>query len=240
MSGLVEGVAVDVRRLHESWMALFFPRQRTEESQVLGKWTPETTSGMVAYRAWSALGALFVLVGYPLALAGVVLRYLAWSADSTSTRLGLLGTLFLAVLAWGALAAASYFRFTFSGFIAMVAAALVATACAGLAFLFSQVGGRATTVLAAYPAAVTALFLPPVVAAFYSPALGDVVFGGSESVAAWFLDNVLALGGVNDYLRTEYDLTGVAYVAMWLAVSIPLGWLVGILVSLANAARPTA
>ncbi|WP_227134835.1 hypothetical protein [Halorubellus salinus] len=240
MSGLVEGVAVDVRRLHESWMALFFPRQRTEESRVLGKWTPETTSGMVAYRAWGALGALFVLVGYPLALAGVVLRYLAWSADSTSTRLGLLGTVFLALLAWGVLAAASYFRFTFGGFLAMVVAAVVATACAGLAFLFSQVGGRGTTVFAAYPAAVTALFLPPVVAAFYSPALGDVVFGGSESVAAWFLDNVLALGGINEYLRTEYDLTGVAYVAMWLAVSVPLGWIVGILVSLANAARPTA
>jgi hypothetical protein len=239
MSGLVEGVRVDVRRLHESWMALFFPRQRTEESRVLGKWTPETTSGMLAYRAWSVIGALFVLVGYPLALAGVVARYLAWSADSTSTRLGLLGTVFMAVLAWGALTVASYLRFSFDGFLAVLAAAFVATVCAALAFVFSQVGGRKTTVLAAYPSAMTALFLPPVVAAFYSPTLGAVVFGGSESLAAWFLDNVLALGGINDYLRTQYDLTGVAYVLMWLAVSIPLGWLVGVLVSLANAARPT-
>jgi hypothetical protein len=239
MSGFVEGVRVDVRRLHESWMALFFPRQRTEESRVLGKWMPETTSDVLAYRAWSALGALFVLVGYPLALAGVVARYLAWSADSTSTRLGLLGTVFLAVVAWGALTVASYLRFSFDGFVAVLAAALVGTVCAALAFVFSQVGGRATTVLAAYPSAVTALFLPPVVAAFYSPTLGTVVFGGSESVAAWFLDNVLALGGINDYLRTQYDLTGVAYVLMWLAVSIPLGWIVGLLVSLANAARPT-
>jgi len=220
-------------------MALFFPRQRSEDATVLGKWTPETTSGMLAYRAWSALGALFVLVGYPLALVGVVARYLAWSVDSTSTRLGLLGTLFVAMLAWGALTVASYFRFTFDGFLAVLAAALVATVCAGLAFACSQVGGRGTTVLLAYPAAVTAVFLPPVVAAFYSPALGEFVFGGSESIAAWFLDNVLALGGVNEYLRTQYDLTGLAYVLMWLAVSVPLGWLLGGLVTLANAARPT-
>jgi hypothetical protein len=239
MSGFAEGLRVDVRRLYESWMALFFPRQRTEESRVLGKWTPETTTDMLAYRTWGALGALFVLVGYPLALAGVVARYLAWSADSTSTRLGLAGTVFLAVLAWGALTVASYIRFSFDGFLAVLAAALVATVCAALAFLFSQVGGRGTTVLAAYPSAVTAVFLPPVVAAFYSPTLGTVVFGGSESVAAWFLDNVLALGGINDYLRTRYDLTGLAYVLMWLGVSIPLGWVLGVLVTLANAARPT-
>jgi hypothetical protein len=239
MSGLAEGVRIDVRRLHESWMALFFPRQRTEESQVLGKWTPETTTGMAAYRVWGALGALFVLFGYPLALFGVVVRYLARQVDSTQTRLGLAGTLVLAILVWGGLTVASYFRFSFSGFVAVGAAGVVATTCAGLAVLFARVGGRGTTVLLAYPSAMTALFLPPVVAAFYSPTLGEVVFGGSTSIAIWFLDNVLALGGINDYLRTQYDLTGVAYVLMWLAVAVPLGWLVGAFVTLANAARPT-
>jgi len=29
MTGVVEGVRVDLRRLHESWMELFFPRQRS-------------------------------------------------------------------------------------------------------------------------------------------------------------------------------------------------------------------
>jgi len=120
----------------------------------------------------------------------------------------------------------------------VLAAAVVATTCAGLGFVFSQVGGRGTTIALAYPSAMTAVFLPPVVAAFYSPALGEVVFGGSENIAKWFLDNVLALGGINEYLRSQYDLTGIAYVLMWLAISVPLGWFVGGLVALANTARP--
>jgi hypothetical protein len=239
MTGVVEGIRVDVRRLHESWMELFFPRQRTENASVLGKWEPETTSGKLAYRTWSVLGAIAVAVGYPLALVGVIARSLAAGADSTATRLGLAGTLGFAILVWGLLTVASYFRFSFSGFLAVLAAALVATICAGLAYLFTKAGGRLTTVLLAYPSAMTAIFLPPVVAAFYSPALGDVVFTGSENLAAWFLDNVFALGGINDYLRSEYDLTGVAYVLMWLGVSIPVGWFVGVLVTLANAARPS-
>ncbi|NHN42610.1 hypothetical protein G9C85_13365 [Halorubellus sp. JP-L1] len=238
MTGVVEGARVDLRRLHESWMELFFPRQRSENASVLGKWKPETTSGMVAYRAWSVFGALAVALAYPFALFGVMARHGVRAVDSTTTRLGLLGTLFVAVLVWGALTVGAYFRFTFSGFLAVLVAAVVATTCAGLAYVFSKVGGRITTIVLAYPAAMTAVFLPPVVAAFYSPTLGDVVFGGSESIAIWFLDNVLALGGINDYLRSQYDLTGVAYVLMWLGISVPLGWFLGVLVALANTVRP--
>jgi predicted permease len=238
MTGVVEGVRVDLRRLHESWMELFFPRQRSENASVLGKWKPETTTGAAAYRVWAIVGALAVGFAYPFALFGVIARSLARGVDSTTTRLGLLGTVFLAVLVWGALTVGAYFRFTFSGFLAVLAAAVVATTCAGLGFVFSQVGGRGTTIALAYPSAMTAVFLPPVVAAFYSPALGEVVFGGSENIAKWFLDNVLALGGINEYLRSQYDLTGIAYVLMWLAISVPLGWFVGGLVALANTARP--
>jgi len=187
---------------------------------------------------WAIVGALAVGFAYPFALFGVIARSLARGVDSTTTRLGLLGTVFLAVLVWGALTVGAYFRFTFSGFLAVLAAAVVATTCAGLGFVFSQVGGRGTTIALAYPSAMTAVFLPPVVAAFYSPALGEVVFGGSENIAKWFLDNVLALGGINEYLRSQYDLTGIAYVLMWLAISVPLGWFVGGLVALANTARP--
>lgn len=239
MTGLVEGVRVDLRRLHESWMELFFPRQRSENASVLGKWKPETTAGSVAYGAWAVVGGLAVAVAYPLALFGVVARSLVRGADSTTTRLGLLGTVVLALIVWGALTVGAYFRFTFRGFLAVLVAAVVATVCAGLGYVLSKVGGRGTTIALAYPSAMTALFLPPVVAAFYSPALGAVVFAGSENIAIWFLDNVFALGGINEFLRSQYDLSGVAYVLMWLGISIPLGWFVGGLVALANAARPT-
>lgn len=238
MAGFVEAVGVDLKRLHETWMELFFPRQRGAADSVLGKWKPETTGGKLAYTGWSVVGALAVALVYPFALAGVAARYNAYRLDDLSSALGLAGTVLLVAVLWGALSAAAWVRFTFTGFLAVVAAAGVATLSTALALAFSRVGGRGTTVLLAYPFATTAVFLPPVVAAFYSPALGELVFTESESLAIWFLDNVFAVGGINDYLRTEYDLTGVAYVLLWLGVSVPLGWALGVLVTLANLIRP--
>jgi hypothetical protein len=239
MAGFVEAVGVDLKRLHETWMELFFPRQRGGDQSVLGKWKPETTSDRLAYNGWAAVGALFVALAYPFALAGVVARYNAYRLDDLSSALGVVGTVLLVALLWGALSAAAWVRFTFTGFLAVAAAAGVATLSTALALAFARVGGRVTTVVLAYPFATTAVFLPPVVAAFYSPVLGELVFTESESLAIWFLDNVFAVGGINEYLRTEYDLTGVAYVLLWLGVSVPLGWALGVLVTLANLIRPT-
>ncbi|WP_458186090.1 hypothetical protein [Haladaptatus sp. NG-WS-4] len=53
----------------------------------------------------------------------------------------------------------------------------------------------------------------------------------------WLLDNVLTYGDVNDYLRTRYALEGLAYVGMWFGIAVPLGWLLGFLVTLANLMR---
>jgi hypothetical protein len=239
MAGFVGAVGVDLKRLHETWMELFFPRQRGADQSVLGKWKPETTSGKLAYNGWAAVGALAVALVYPFALAGVVARYNAYRLDDLAAALGVVGTVLLVALLWGGLSAAAWVRFTFTGFLAVVAAAGVATLSTALALGFARVGGRVTTVVLAYPFATTAVFLPPVVAAFYSPALGELVFAESESLAIWFLDNVFAVGGINEYLRTEYDLTGVAYVLLWLGVSVPVGWALGVLVTLANLVRPT-
>ncbi len=239
MTGLVGEIRFDLQRLHETWMELLFPRQRLGGNSVLGKWKPSTASGKVAYRGWGAVGVLVVALLYPFALTGVVARYVAYNLDDFSEYLGLVGSVLFVALAWGALSALARFQFSFAGFLAVAAAAVVATVSAGLAVLFSRVGGRGTSILLAYPLAMTAVFLPPVVAAFYSPTLGKVVFTESESLAIWFLDNVVAVGGINDYLRTQYDLTGIAYILVWLGVSVPLGWLVGVLVSLSEVVRPT-
>ncbi|WP_435360963.1 hypothetical protein [Haloarchaeobius sp. DFWS5] len=239
MAGVVDEIRVDLIRLHETWMELVFPRQRTSGSSVLGKWKPSTTGETVAYRGWGALGALLVALAYPFALFGVVARWGVYNVDDFSEYLGLIGSVLLVAVLWGALSALARFQFSTEGFIAVAAAATVATLSAALAVVFSRVGGRITSIVVAYPLAMTAVFLPPVVAAFYSPTLGEVVFTESESIAAWFLDNVVAVGGINEYLRTQYDLTGVAYIGMWLAVSIPLGWLLGVLVTLAEIVRPS-
>lgn len=236
--GLVGAIKVDLRRFHDGWMELLYPRQRDAYHTVLGKWKPKTRRGRIGYRAWASLGAPIVALLYPLVLLGFVIRYHARAIDGTAARLGLLGVILVSVVIWGALTVVAHVRFSTEGFLAVFAAGVVATVSAALAVLFTRIGGRTTTVLLAYPFGMNALFLPPVVAAFYSPALASVVFPGSETVAIWILDTLLHVGGINEYLRAHYTLEGVGYVAMWTAVAVPLGWVLGILVTLADVVRP--
>jgi len=237
--GITGALRVDLRRLHESWMELVFPRQRGTGHSVLGKWTPNTTSGWVAYRLWSALGVPFVAVLYPLALFGFMARFYSRRIDRVAAGLGVAGVVVIATVVWGALTVLAHLRFTRTGFLAVLAAGILATLAAGAATVFSRMGGRGTSVLLAYPAAMTAIFLPPVAAALYSPALGDLILPGSESVAIWVLDTLLDVGGLNEYLRDQYQLAGAAYLGMWFGIAVPLGWLLGALVTLAELVRPS-
>ncbi|WP_121821909.1 hypothetical protein [Halostella salina] len=236
--GLLRAITVDLRRLHETWMEIVFPRQRGSAHSVLGKWTPNTTTGWVGYRLWGALGMLAVALLYPLALVGFMTRFYARKADGTATRIGILGVVAVSVVVWGALTVFARLRFSFTGFVAVAAAGGVATVSAVLAVVFSRVGGRKTTVFLGYPFGMTAIFLPPVVAALYSPVLADTIFPQSESLAIWLLDNVLYVGGINEYLRSQYSLSGVGYVGMWFGIAVPLGWLLGGVVTLADLIRP--
>lgn len=237
-TGIAGAVQYDLKRLHESWMALFFPRQRSDQSGVLGKWQPSTTTGTVAYRAWSAVGTLVVALLYPLTLFGFATRYYTRRIDGTATKLGVVGVVVLALLAWGGLTALARLRFSTQGFLAVGAAGGVATVSAALAYLTGTRGGRVSTVALAYPFAMTAVFLPPVVAALYSPTLSDIIFPNSYSLAVWILDNPLDLWGINAFLREQFTLEGANYVAMWFGLSVPIGWLLGVLVSLADLVRP--
>lgn len=236
--GLLDAIRIDLVRLHETWMELVFPRQ-LDPSSVLGKWKPETTLQRLSYRLWGALGVPLVALSYPLLLLGFATRFYASKLDSATARLGILGVVLLSVVVWGGLTAVAYLRqFSTDGVVAVLAAGLVATIAAALAVVFSRVGGRLTSVALAYPAGVTALFLPPVVAALYSPTLGDVVFPGSTNLAVWILDNLLTVGGLNTFLREQFQLEGVAYVGMWFGIAVPLGWLLGSVVALADLIRP--
>jgi hypothetical protein len=237
-TGLIDGIRIDVARLHATWMELLFPRQ-LNPSNVLGRWEPETGGQKLAYYGWAALGAPLVVFAYPLLLLGFATRFYARKLDSATTRIGIVGVVLLAALTWGLLTVAAWLRqFSFDGLVAVAAAGGVATISAGLAMVFSKRGGRGTSVVLAYPAAMTALFLPPVVAALYSPALADILTG-STSLAIWILDNVLTIGGINTFLRNRFTLQGPAYVLMWLGISVPLGWMFGSFVALANVIRPS-
>ena len=220
-------------------MELVFPRQRGSGHSVLGKWTPNTTPGWIAYRLWGALGVPVVAVLYPLALLGFMARFYSRRIDRVAAGLGVIGVVVLAAVLWGALTVVAHYQFSTRGFLAVLAAGIIATVAAGAAAGFTHVGGRGTSVLLAYPSAMTAIFLPPVAAALFSPTLASLVLPGSESLAIWLLDNVLYVGGLNDYLRSQYRLAGAAYLGMWFGLSVPLGWLLGVLVTLADLVRPS-
>ena len=235
--GLLGAVRIDMTRLHETWMEVVFPRQ-LDPGHVLGKWKPESGAQKAGYYLWGVLGLLPVLVGYPLLLVGFGTRYYAAKLDSAATRLGIIGAIVLSVVVWGGLSALARFQLSTEGFMAVLAASAVATVAAAAAVFFARVGGRATSVLLAYPSAMTALFLPPVVAALYEPTLGEIIFPNSEELAIWILDTVLVVGGLNDLLRDQFALEGIGYVLMWFGLSVPLGWGLGVLVALANLVRP--
>ncbi|GAB7095007.1 hypothetical protein JCM30237_21600 [Halolamina litorea] len=236
-TGLIDAIRIDVARLHATWMELLFPRQ-LNPSSVLGRWQPESGAQKVSYYGWAALGLPLVVIGYPLLLLGFATRYYAGKLDSATTRLGIVGVVGLAAVVWGLLTVGAWLRqFSTDGLIAVAAAGGVATVAAALAYVFSSRGGRLTSVLFAYPAAMTALFLPPVVAALYSPALAGVLTG-STNLAIWILDNVLTVGGLNQIIRDNFALRGPAYVAMWFGIAVPLGWLLGGVVALADVIRP--
>ena len=118
---------------------------------------------------------------------------------------------------------------------------------AGLAAGFSKIGGRFVSVVFAYPFAMTAIFLPPVVAGLLTPSISNLVLDPSYDLAVWILDTFLSVGGINETLRGAFDLetfgeqwgvAGLGYVLMWLGISVPLGWFLGVLVALANLIRP--
>ncbi|MFW6385340.1 MAG: hypothetical protein ACOCY7_04305 [Halodesulfurarchaeum sp.] len=237
---LLGAIRTDLRRLHDGWMRLLFRRHRSDPHPVLGSWKPSSGGRLLGYRLWSVLGMPLVVLLYPVALAGFAIRYYARGIDRYAARVGLLGVLLTLIVVWGGLTVGAYFRgISTDGLIAVAAAGGVATVSGVLARLFSKWDGRPVTVLLAYPFGVTAVFLPPVVAALYSETLASVVFSRSDVLAIWILDSLLAFGGLNTYLRETFELVGIAYVGMWFGIAIPVGWALGLVVSLADLVRPS-
>jgi len=239
--GIVGGIQIDLKRLHETWMELVYPRQRGADDTVLGKWTPDSQFGMVLYRLWSIVGVPVIALVYPLVLFGAFLRFQTRRVDSTATRLGVVGVVLLSIVAWGLLIALARFRLDLAtgGITAIVAASGVATLSAALAVFTRRIDGRFVTVLLSYPFGVTAIFLPPVVAALFSPAVADTVIPLSDELARWLLFNVMDAIGAGDYLRANFEREGIAHAVIWLGISVPLGWVIGTLVTLADLVRPT-
>lgn len=238
--GLLGAIGIDLRVLHETWMGLLFPRQRDVRNTALGKWRPETTGQTVAYYLWGLLGLLLVTPVYPLLLAGYFVRYQTRKVGAAGVRLGFLGIVALFALVWGGLTATVAVQssaFQDGAVTALAVASGVAVVSAALSFLCWRVDGRPTTILLAYPFAVTAVFLPPVVAAlFYEPL--DGIIQWSDNIARWVTTEGPDPFGVVEYLETNFERQDEDHVLIWFAASFPVGWALGLLVTLADIIRP--
>ncbi|MFB6218996.1 MAG: hypothetical protein ABEH77_07460 [Halobacteriaceae archaeon] len=235
-SWLLAAVRFDLKRLLAVWRALVFPRQ-LDPHPVHGPWRPGSAGEHAAFWLWSAVGAPLVLAVYPPAVLGFGVRYVVRKVSRSAAALGAFTAVALVALVWGGLSVVAWFRFPVVGFRAVVAASVAATVSAALTIGFARLDGRPVTVLLAYPFAVSTFVLPPTTAALYSPALGDLL-ATSETLAIWLLDNVLTVGNLNAYIREQFALRGAGFIGMWFAISVPVGWVLGLLVALADAIRP--
>lgn len=237
--GMLDALKFDVVVLHETWMDIIWPRQRGASDTVLGKYRPEETGELLLYRLWWALGVPVVAVLYPLLLCGYFVRFQARKINVTADKLGLVGVVVLFTVLWGGLVAAVYFGFssTFSTveIIAIGAAGGVAVVSSALSYGCWQLAGRKTTVLLAYPFAMTAIFLPPVVAGVLHPVLEDLIIARSDELARWLFQNGPDV--ITDPLG-RFDRQESHHIIIWFVFSFPVGWVLGSLVTLADFIRP--
>ncbi|SEW26847.1 hypothetical protein [Halobacterium jilantaiense] len=232
-------VQTDLSVLHDAWLDFGF-RSRRDHHPALGEWAPSSAAGRVAFWLWSALGVPLIVALYPFVLVGFAVRFSVRTLFRTAVSLGWLGVAIAATVVWSAFTAGVWLLdVPLVGVRAVAAGGAVAVPAAVLSLTVARRGGRLSTVLLAYPLGVTALCLPPVVAAFYWPPLADRVFPSSYALAVWLLDNPLSAAGVASVLREEFRLAGVGYVWMWAGIATVAGWTLGALVTLADFVRPT-
>lgn len=240
ISAIVSAIRADIRFLHESWMGVIFPHQREGGHPVLGRYRPKTLWKLLIYWMWAAIGIPISIAIYPFVLIGFAIRTATIALSLTAARLGIFGVVIVVGIVWGLLAVLAFFQLETTEFLAVGAAAAVATVAAGAAVVAHDTGGRVTTVAFAYPAGVTAIFLPPIVAALLWEPLGEILLPASDQLAIFILDELLFVFGLNELIRELFDLEGIWFLAMWLALSLVIGWALGILVTLADTVRPRA
>jgi Ni,Fe-hydrogenase I cytochrome b subunit len=82
----------------------------------------------------------------------------------------------------------------------------------------------------------TALFLPPVVAALFWDPLGSVIIEEGDDFFSWAFDT--GPEALTEPLGERFDRQAYHHAIIWFIVSFPVGWVLGFLVTLADLIRP--
>lgn len=235
---LKRGLVEDLTRLHEVWMELVFPRQRTYHRSVLGKWRPTTGIDRAKYYSWGMIGIAVLTVLYPALILGLVTRTTTQQLDAGVESLGLVGAGAVLTVAWGGVAALATVAMPARVGYYVVGACLLGLGSAGLIVWIAGARRSPSAALLLYPAGVTSVLLPPLAMLLFSGQVGGWVFPRDAAIAEVLLNNLARAVGAERLLGQGPVLRGAVYALLWIVVALPAGVALERLVGFADTIRP--
>lgn len=230
----IRSAQADVTRLIERWMGLLFPRQ-TDQS-VLGKWRPRTLIGRLEYRGWWLLGLPIVAGAYVLALIGTPIRYAVRGISDAGEHLGFARIVGLAGVLAVVTTGAAWFWLSTAGVVVVGTAAGLATLSVVGMVLSARYGGRATTILLAYPFGLLAISLIPGTVFMVSTGRIDPIWQPARDTFLSLPTGVTPLSVVTTQSLAD-PLLGIGFVR-WIGLLVMVGWGIGTLVLVTDIVRP--
>lgn len=229
----------DARILHNYWMDMLYKRH-TDPHPVVGKYRPEEKIELAVYHIWSVIGIGFVMLAYPISYVGILTKiYCVDKVTGFVESHGIVKSLILLGVLWTTLSGLSYLFQPTETTYAVVASSVVAMVSAIVSYLCYVTGDNRIKVALGYPAAYTAILLPPVVFSVLSPIFGESILELTTDIAVYLQNTVAKPIGLRQFFSDNFDLVGISYVILWLNFSFVLGWITGIPVQLAKIIRDT-
>lgn len=214
-------------------MSAIFDDQK-QPHPVAGVKMPKGRVQMSIYLIWSFLGYPASVAGYLLAVVGNILKIFVDRIVSKADDWGISSVFLLLLLLWVSIGVAVLYFYQQEDAIAFALSSTIGLLSLIIAFVAREIGSSKTTVLVAYPAAYTAIFLPPVSAALIVPEIASTVLPLSTDVANYILNSAIVFDSLEDSLRSTFNLIGFSHLILWTAISVTLGWFTGICVKSAE------
>lgn len=232
----MQNIITDIKKLHGVWMGILFSKYN-DPHPVIGKYQPEGTIKKILYWFWAIIGIVTTVLSYPIVLVGLVLRIFTTSIAKVGTKLGITKTISMMAIVWASMIAGITYQYGFDNTLVLSISASIALVSLLISFYSYRNGGRKTTIIISYPAAYTAIFLPPVTAAILAP-FGDPIINQSIRVAEYMLINWASTIGMEEWIRTNFELTGIYHAVMWFVISTIVGWITGLFIVISELIRP--
>lgn len=223
----------DIKTVHAYWISILFEK-KNRPHPVAEEDIPTNRVQMSIYIIWSVLGYPVSVIGYLLAIAGNIIKIFVDRIVSKADDLGISNVFIFALIAWMIIGIVVFYLYGQEDAIAFAISSIISLLFLIISFVSREIGSAKTTVIISYPAAYTAVFLPPVSAALIVPEIASLVFPLSVDVVNYILDLPIVFDALENYLRSTFNLEGVSHLILWTLISVTLGWFTGISVKSAE------